>query len=87
MIHPCPGSRVDPVAMALPEQMPCVGTVGDLAFCLVTKYTLRGLSVVGSRVSNSHPGDSYISLSSPRLHQTVISGDVVTSACSVLGHP
>lgn len=34
--------------MALPEQMSCVGAVEDLAFCLVTKYTLRGLYVVGS---------------------------------------
>lgn len=63
VIHPPLGSSIDPVAMALPEQMPCVGTVEDLAFCLVTKYTPQRLYVVGSRVSNSHAGDSYTSLS------------------------
>lgn len=56
-IVPCgprlPWSHVDPVAMPTPEQMPFVEAVEDVAFCLVAKYTRRGLRMVGSRVSNS----------------------------------
>lgn len=55
-------SGVDPVAMASPEQLPFVGAVEDLTSCLVTKYTLRGLYVVGSgsRVFDSYPGGCFI---------------------------
>ena len=58
--------------MPIPEQMPFVEAVEAVTSCLVTKYTLRDLHMVDSRVSNSCFGGCFITAESPRLLRALL---------------